>query len=153
MKLGLKSSELAVIKEEPNINETDFTKNTELTRNNDQSSTKEDENIIYDEPIEYCSSPKIGLVSIHGSRNKNNIFIKFTEDKADIPNTISMYVKPIKTDFGIDIDDDNDNNKKEDNFFFNKKQQTNKIEIYKEKKNYSKDWYLRPKYSCKTHQK
>ena len=134
MRLGVKEKELQLNKNVLDINDLNINKNDDLIRNNDQSSTKEDENIIYDEPIEYCSSPKIGLVSIHGSRNKNNKFIKFTEDKADIPNTVSMYVKPIKTDFGIDIDDDNDNNKKEDNFFFNKKQQTHKIEKYKEKK-------------------
>ena len=117
MKLGLKSSELAVIKEEPNINETDFTKNTELTRNNDQSSTKEDDNnTIFDEVIEYCSSPKIGLVSIHASRNKNNRYIKFTEDKTDIPNTVSMYIRQIKSE----LDKEENINGKIDVNFFNK---------------------------------
>ena len=128
MKLGLKSSELAVIKEEPNINETDFTKNTELTRNNDQSSTKEDDNnTIFDEVIEYCSSPKIGLVSIHASRNKNNRYIKFTEDKTDIPNTVSMYIRQIKSE----LDKEENINGKIDVNFFNKIQS---MHIKQEKK-------------------
>ena len=68
-----------------------------------------------------------GLVSIHGSRNNYTKFIKFTEDKTDIPNTISMYIKPIKTEF--DIDDKNNSETKDDsNLFFQKRQQTHKIE-------------------------
>ena len=134
MKIGLKDKELHLIKEviettdEMNINQ-----ENELIPNNDQSSTKEDENnIIFDDPIEYCSSPKIGLVSIHGSRNKNNKFVKFTEDKTDIPNTISIYVNQIKSD----LDSDNTPNNKNDENFFNKKQHANllKTEKKKEKK-------------------
>ena len=115
MKLGLKEKEFQLKKDEPHMNDTNITESKDLIRNNDQSSTKDDENnIIFDEPIEYCSSPKIGLVSIHGSRNKNNRYIKLTEVKTDIPNTISMYVRQVNT-----------NAETENNInFFNKKQQT-----------------------------
>ena len=127
MKLGLKDKEFQLNKNVLVMNNLNLIKNQESAKNNDQSSTKEDENIIYDEPIEYCSSPKIGLVSIHGSRNNYTKFIKFTEDKTDIPNTISMYIKPIKTEF--DIDDKNNSETKDDsNLFFQKRQQTHKIE-------------------------
>ena len=127
MKLGLKDKEFQLNKNILVMNNLNLIKNQESAKNNDQSSTKEDENIIYDEPIEYCSSPKIGLVSIHGSRNNYTKFIKFTEDKTDIPNTISMYIKPIKTEF--DIDDKNNSETKDDsNLFFQKRQQTHKIE-------------------------
>ena len=113
MKLGLIEEEFQIKKDELNMNKLNITESKDLTRNNDQSSTKDDENnIIFDEPIEYSSSPKIGLVSIHGSRNKNNIYFKLTEVKADIPNTISMYVKQITTN----LEEDNNIN------FFNKKQ-------------------------------
>ena len=132
MKLGLKEKELQLSQNLLDINDINIKKNDSLLRNNDLSSTKEDENIIYDEPIEYCSSPKIGLVSIHGSRNKNNLMIKFTEDKTDIPNTVSMYINPIKTELVLDNNYKTDKNM---NLFFQKKQQTHKIEKYKEKKN------------------
>jgi len=131
MKLGLKEKELQLSQNLLDINDINIKKNDSLLRNNDLSSTKEDENIIYDEPIEYCSSPKIGLVSIHGSRNKNNLMIKFTEDKTDIPNTVSMYINPIKTELVLDNNYKTDKNM---NLFFQKKQQTHKIEKYKEKK-------------------
>ena len=131
MKLGLKEKELQLSQNLLDINDINIKKNDSLLRNNDLSSTKEDENIIYDEPIEYCSSPKIGLVSIHGSRNKNNLMIKFTEDKTDIPNTVSMYINPIKTELVLDNNYKTDKNM---NLFFKKKQQTHKIEKYKEKK-------------------
>ena len=149
MKLGLKEKELKLSQNILDINHINIKKNDSLLRNNDQSSTKEDENIIYDEPIEYCSSPKIGLVSIHGSRNKNNLILKFTENKTDIPNTVSMYVNPIKTEIGLDNNNksnnsnNNSNNNsinnsnikdKDDNFFLQKRRQTHKIEKYKEKK-------------------
>ena len=132
MKLGLKEKELQLNKDVLNIKDINLSQNTELTRNNDQSSTKEDENYtVFDDPIEYCSSPKIGLVSIHGSRNENNKFIKLTEDKTDIPNTISMYVRQIKSD----LDDNNTTNNKLDINFFNKKQTAHvKPEKKKEKK-------------------
>ena len=135
MKLGLKEKELQLSQNILEINDINIKKDDSLLRNNDLSSTKEDENIIYDEPIEYCSSPKIGLVSIHGSRNKNNLIVKFTENKTDIPNTVSMYVNPIKTEIGLDNNSNNNNNDKGDTFFLQKRQQTHKIEKYKEKKN------------------
>ena len=134
MKIGLKDKELHLSKESLEItDEINNNKKNELTHNNDQSSTKEDENnIIFDDPIEYCSSPKIGLVSIHGSRNKNNKFFKFTEDKTDIPNTISLYVRQIKSDLDPDT---TVNTTKVDVNYFNKKQQTHlKVEKKKEKK-------------------
>ena len=126
MKLGLIEEEFQIKKDEINMKDINITESKDLTRNNDQSSTKDDENnIIFDEPIEYSSSPKIGLVSIHGSRNKNNRYFKLTEVKTDIPNTISMYVKQITTN----LETDNNIN------FFNKKQQAHlKPENKKEKK-------------------
>ena len=66
---------------------------------NDISSSKEDDNyIILDEPIQYNSSPKIGLVSINNSRNKINKYNnKFTKNEYDIRNTISMNIVQIKS--------------------------------------------------------
>ena len=96
MKIGLKEKELQLNQKVLDMNNINNNKSNEINRNNDQSSTKEDENyMVLDDPIEYCSSPKIGLVSKHWARNKNNRFFQLTEYKTDIPNTISMYVKQI----------------------------------------------------------
>ena len=132
MKIGLKEKELQLNQEVLDMNNINNNKSNEINRNNDQSSTKEDENyMVLDDPIEYCSSPKIGLVSKHWARNKNNRFFQLTEYKTDIPNTISMYVKQI-----TDLETDNNNSiSKIDVNFFNKKQQTHiKPEKKKEKK-------------------
>ena len=132
MKIGLKEKELQLNQEVLDMNNINTNKSNEMNRNNDQSSTKEDENyMVLDDPIEYCSSPKIGLVSKHWARNKNNRFFQLTEYKTDIPNTISMYVKQI-----TDLETDNNNSiSKIDVNFFNKKQQTHiKPEKKKEKK-------------------
>ena len=116
MKIGLKDKELQLNEDVLNINNITSSKNEAIIKNNDQSSTKADENnIIFDEPIAYCSSPKIGLVSIQGSRNNNDRYFKLIEDKSDIPNTVSIYIKQIKSS---DVDPD-----KTDINFFNKKQQ------------------------------
>ena len=133
MKIGLKEKDLQLNKEVLEMNNININnKINDLNRNNDQSSTKEDENyMILDDPIEYCSSPKIGLVSKHCPRNKNNRFIQLTEYKTDIPSTISIYVKQIND---LEKDKNNSNNKLDINFF-NKKQQTHvKPEKRKEKK-------------------
>ena len=133
MKIGLKEKDLQLNQEVLEMNNININnKINDLNRNNDQSSTKEDENyMILDDPIEYCSSPKIGLVSKHCPRNKNNRFIQLTEYKTDIPSTISIYVKQIND---LEKDKNNSNNKLDINFF-NKKQQTHvKPEKRKEKK-------------------
>ena len=91
---------------------------------NDISSSKEDDNyIILDEPIQYNSSPKIGLVSINNSRNKINKYNnKFTKNEYDIRNTISMNIVQIKSKL-----------EEEENFF--KKGQYTNIKLEKNKEN------------------
>jgi len=56
-----------------NLNEND----NEINKNNDISTTKEDESYITDEVIQYCSSPKSGLVSID---NSNNSYMKILHE-------------------------------------------------------------------------
>ena len=97
MKKGLYEKELHLNAEDIYLN---INNNKEIiNRNNERISTKDDENnMMIDEAIQYCSSPKFGLVSIHASRNKKyNKFIQLTEYRNDIPNTVSMIVRPIKT--------------------------------------------------------
>ena len=76
-----------------NLNEND----NEINKNNDISTTKEDESYITDEVIQYCSSPKSGLVSIDNSNNSNNnIFSTLSIEKNDIRNTVTMSIAMIK---------------------------------------------------------
>ena len=120
METRLKDKDLRLKTEISNIN--DISQNTGLTKNNDQSWTKEEEDdMVYDEPIEYKSSPRIGLVSINFSRNKKNNYIQLTENTKDITNTISLYVKRLQLELEKDP---NENNGKIDVNFFNKKQET-----------------------------
>ena len=77
-------------KESPNINE--------LNKNNDNSTTKEDDSYIAEEIIQYCSSPKTGLVSINVSNDVNKVNKVFTliPSEKNIRNTIMMKISMIK---------------------------------------------------------
>ena len=80
----------------------------ESNKNNDISTTKEDESFITDEIIQYCSSPKRGLVSINISKNNNEKITPVPPEENMIPeitNTITMSIAMIKKEIDIkDID-------------------------------------------------
>ena len=63
------NKEFEVEKEKSNEKDENDDKDDELKKNNDISTTKEDESFIVDEVIQYCSSPKRGLVSININNN------------------------------------------------------------------------------------
>ena len=78
----------------------------ECNKNNDISTTKEDEGFITDEIIQYCSSPKRGLVSINITKNNNEKLTPVPIEKniiSSITNTITMNIAMIKKE--IDIKD------------------------------------------------
>jgi len=131
-----------------NLNEND----NEINKNNDISTTKEDESYITDEVIQYCSSPKSGLVSIDNSNNSNNnIFSTLSIEKNDIRNTVTMSIAMIKKEINLKeiekqtyksnsfIKKEEDEN--ENNYYKNKNihySNSNKISIDYEKDNKSK---------------
>ena len=142
MEIGIKRKELYLNTEILKPSDLNISQNTELTRSNDPSPTKEeDSNLVINESIPYCSSPKMGLVSIHHSRKEKNNFIRLIEEKTDIPCTISIYMKQIKAEqikaeqIKTDLDPENNTNNKLDINFFNKKNSTHiKPEKRKDKK-------------------
>ena len=70
-------------------------------KNNDISTTKEDESFIADEPIQYCSSPRRGLVSINISNNINDNFTQIPTEKNRITNTVTMRIAIIKKEINL----------------------------------------------------
>ena len=84
MKNEIIDNDFIIGKEESKMNE--------LNKNNDISTTKEEESFIADEPIQYCSSPKTGLVSINISNNNNDTFTPVPAEKINITNTITMNI-------------------------------------------------------------
>jgi Dullard-like phosphatase family protein len=67
----------------------------ELNKNYDISTTKEDDSFIAEEAIQYCSSPKTGLVSINVSNDANKKFTLIPSEK-NIINTIMMKISMLK---------------------------------------------------------
>ena len=121
-----------IIEEDLNIKQIKTNKTileNECNKNNDISTTKEDESFITDEIIQYCSSPKRGLVSINISKNYNEIITTVPPEKNMIPsitNTITMNISMIKKEIDIkDLDkikkrrcsyNKNEENENESNF-------------------------------------
>jgi hypothetical protein len=70
-------------------------------KNNDISTTKEDDSFIADEPIQYCSSPRRGLVSINISNNINDNFTQIPTEKNRITNTVTMRIAIIKKEINL----------------------------------------------------
>ena len=68
----------------------------ESNKSNDISISRENESFITDEIIQYCSSPKGGLVSINISDGNNKTITPIPSDKNNITNTITMTVAMIK---------------------------------------------------------
>ena len=120
-----------------------------LNKINDSNTTKEEESIyITDENIQYCSSPKSGLVSIKRTKNNNNAIINIGSQISNITNTITFKIAMIKkeingSDIKSDIPRSNTNKKKEKEI--NDKQnndnnnENNNIENINNKSNISKD--------------
>ena len=79
-----------------------------LNKINDSNTTKEEESIyITEENIQYCSSPKSGLVSIKKTRNNNNSIINIGSQISNITNTITFNIAMIKKEInGSDIKSD-----------------------------------------------
>ena len=78
-------------------------KEKESSKNIDISTTKEEESFITEEIIQYCSSPKGGLVSINIANNINKNFTPIPTEKNRIITTITMNIALIKKE--IDLDD------------------------------------------------
>ena len=78
-------------------------KENEINKNNDISTTKEEDSFIIDDLIQYCSSPKQGLVSINISNNSNNEIMPIPTEKNRIANTITMTIAMIRKE--IDLKD------------------------------------------------
>ena len=78
-------------------------KEKESSKNIDISTTKEEESFITEEIIQYCSSPKSGLVSINIANNINKNFTPIPTEKNRIITTITMNIALIKKE--IDLDD------------------------------------------------
>ena len=93
MKNEIIDNDFILGKEESKINE--------LNKNNDISTTKEEESFIADEVIQYCSSPKTGLVSINISNNNNDSFIPAPTEKINITNTITMNISILDNKINI----------------------------------------------------
>ena len=148
MKKGLYEKELHLNTEDIYLN---INNNKEIiNRNNERKSTKDDENnMMIDEAIQYCSSPKFGLVSIHASRNKKyNKFIQLTEYRNDIPNTVSMIVRPIKTIIEVEEEKAENNDSSNYNISDNVNTKERKIEINSFLKQSSKENKLTNPLSC-----
>ena len=79
-----------------------------LNKINDSNTTKEEESIyITDENIQYCSSPKSGLVSIKKTKNNNNAIINIGSQICNITNTITLNIAMIKKEInGSEIKSD-----------------------------------------------
>ena len=71
----------------------------EINKNNDISTTKEEDDFIIDDLIQYCSSPTQGLVSIKISNN--NKITPVSIEKNGITNTITMTVDMIRKEIDL----------------------------------------------------
>ena len=98
----------------------------ESNKSNDISTSKENDSFITDEVIQYCSSPKGGLISINSTDDNYTKFTPIPTEKNCITNTITMSVAMIKKEivlndcekvrtrnstFHKDIEKENKNNK------------------------------------------
>ena len=106
------------------------TKNeNELNKNNDISTTKEEESFITDEVIQYCSSPRRGLVSINISNSINDNLVQIPTDNIRITNTVTMRIAMLKKEidlkdsgmvikrkctYSVEENENNNNNKNKD---------------------------------------
>ena len=76
-----------------------------LNRNVDISTTKEEDSYIAEEIIQYCSSPKRGLVSIKSTSNIKGTITPVPTEKNRIINTVTMNVEMIKKEIELsDLD-------------------------------------------------
>ena len=149
MKIELYDKEFNIHNNEHLNIKTEYDNNDILTKNNERISTKEEEenhDIIYDEPIEYRSSPRYGIVSINVSKKRNyNKFLQLTDYGNDIPNTISMIVRPIKTILEVNEEEEKiENNKNFNNHQYksdnvNMKERKLEINSYNKKSAINKD--------------
>ena len=109
----------------------------DCNKNNDISTTKEEESFITDEVIQYCSSPKRGLVSINISKNVNEKLSPVPTEKNMIPsitNTVTMNIALIKKEIDIkDID-----KIKKRRCTFNKDEENEKENHFKNKEHFDK---------------
>jgi len=103
--MNIINKEFEVEKEKSNEKDENDDKDDELKKNNDISTTKEDESFIVDEVIQYCSSPKRGLVSININNNNNDILSSISTRKNDninIRNTITMSIAMLKKEIKLE---------------------------------------------------
>ena len=112
----------------------------ETNKNNDISISKENESFITDEVIQYCSSPKGGLVSINSTDDSNKKFTPIPSEKNNITNTVTMSIAMIKKE--IVLNDWNCDKMKIRNSSFHK-------DIEKENKN-SKTIFSNKTNKCKS---
>ena len=103
--MNIINKEFEVEKEKSNEKDENDDKDDELKKNNDISTTKEDESFIVDEVIQYCSSPKRGLVSININNNNNDILSSISTRKNDninITNTITMSIAMLEKEIKLE---------------------------------------------------
>ena len=80
------------------VNSNKTINDNELDKNIDVSTTKEEDSFIAEELIQYCSSPKGGLVSINNSCITNESCIPMPTDKNRIKNTVTMRIAFVKNE-------------------------------------------------------
>ena len=96
--LSNKEYKLRELKQKKKVNE------IESNKNNNISTSKENESYITDEIIQYCSSPKGGLVSINITKNNNKKLTQIPTDKNRITNTITINIA-IKNELDLNEQD------------------------------------------------
>ena len=104
--MNIINKKFQVEQEKSNEKDENDDKDDELKKNNDISSTKEDESFIVDEVIQYCSSPKRGLVSINSNNISNNDVLSSISskrnDNINFRNTITMNIAMIKKEIKLE---------------------------------------------------
>jgi len=103
--MNIINKEFEVKKEKPNEKDENDDKDDELKKNNDISTTKEDESFIVDEVIQYCSSPIRGIVSINNNKSNNDTLCSISTRKNDninYRNTITMNIAMIKKEIKLE---------------------------------------------------
>ena len=105
--MNIINKELEIPKEKSNEKNDNDDKDDEFKKSNDISTTKEDESFIVDEVIQYCSSPKRGLVSININNNNGNNDILSSistrrNDTINFRNTITMNIAMLKKEIKLE---------------------------------------------------